>query len=92
MDNEMRPYGPGPMRIEDNHHPGALGWVIFALELLMLAALIFLIVRSFMPARRRSAPAQPLAQLQMRYANGQISRDEYLQAERDLRGEELPAS
>ena len=91
------------------HHcgPPALAWVIFALELLMLAALAVLLVRAFAfrprpagpPPRRfrRHGPPDPLTHVRMRYASGDITRDEYLEKTRDLGGtpeeptEELPA-
>jgi hypothetical protein len=90
------------------HHSGppALDWAIFALQLLMLAALAVLLVRAFTfrprpagpPPRRfrRHGPPDPLTAVRMRYASGDISRDEYLEKTRDLGGtpdertEELP--
>ena len=75
---------------------GGLAWAIFALELLMLLALAVLLVRAFafrpgpQPGRfmmHRRGPRDPLAHVRMRYARGDISRDEYLQATRDLGGE-----
>ena len=94
----------------DGHHggPPALAWTIFALQLLMLAALAVLLVRAFTfrprPAGRqrrlvrRHGPPDPLAHARMRYANGDINREEYLQVTKDLGGgppeeptEELPA-
>jgi hypothetical protein len=87
--------------------PSALAWVIFALQLLMLAALAVLLVRAF--ARRgprfvggpppgpgrgrrfvRHGPPDPLTHVRMRYANGDISREEYLQVTRDLGGTAAP--
>ena len=86
------------------HHggPPALAWVIFALQLLMLAALAVLLVRAFTRrgprfaggpppgargfVRRRPGPPDPLTHVRMRYANGDISRDEYLEKTRDLGG------
>ena len=78
-----------------HHGPGALGWVIFALQLLMLVALAVLLVRAFRfagpPERQfmlhRRGPRDPLAHVRMRYARGDISREDYLQATRDLGGE-----
>ena len=82
----------------DAHHggPSALSWTIFALQLLMLAALAVLLVRAFTfrarpggPPRRfvrRHGPPDPLAHTRMRYANGEISREEYLQVTKDLGG------
>jgi hypothetical protein len=92
----------------DGHHggPPALAWAIFALQLLMLAALAVLLVRAFAfrprpagpPPRRfrRHGPPDPLTHARMRYVNGEMSREEYLQVTRDLGGtpegptEELP--
>jgi uncharacterized membrane protein len=76
---------------------GTLGWVIFALELLMLAGIIVLLVRAYSTpqyagasgrssGRRRFGQRDPVAQARMRYANGEISRDEYLQITSDLGG------
>jgi uncharacterized membrane protein len=87
------------------HHggPSALTWTIFALQLLMLAALAVLLLRAFTirprPAGpvqrrfvRRHGPPDPLTHARMRYANGEINREEYLQVTKDLGGEpdELP--
>jgi hypothetical protein len=83
-----------------------LAWVIFALQLLMLAGLAVLIVRAFTrrgprfagpPAGARQftmkpgGPPDPLTHVRMRYANGDISRDEYLQVTKDLGGTPEPA-
>jgi len=87
----------GPISLEHHGGPGTLGWTIFALQLLMLAALATLLARAFaLPAgrgrgliarRKRHSVHDPVADLRMRYARGDISRDEYLQATRDLGGE-----
>ena len=96
----------GPMGVDNHGGPGTLAWVIFALELLMLAALAVLLVRAFAwrprPAGprfiRKQAPGEPLDVVRYRYARGELTRDEYLQATRDLGGEpeaptdELPPS
>jgi uncharacterized membrane protein len=79
--------------------PSALAWTIFALQLLLLAAIAVLIARSFAfrprpagPPRRFRGRPDPLTHARMRYANGEISREEYLQVTHDLGGtrEELP--
>ena len=88
-----------PMRYEHvGHGGGTLGWVIFALELLLLAGIIVLLVRAFTAPRFAGPPAGPpqgrrrfgrpdaLTHARMRYANGDIGRDEYLQITRDLGG------
>jgi uncharacterized membrane protein len=105
--NDTPPFGQGQgpgrgffMRMPGNfggghHGGGGLGWVIFALQLLMLVALAVLLVRAFAfsaPPTRRflmkgRGPRDPLAHLRMRYARGDIGREEYLQATRDLGGE-----
>jgi len=86
--------------------PSALAWTIFALQLLLLLGLAALLLRSFAFARpagpprgrpfTRRGPQDPLEHLRVRYARGEISREEYLQVTRDLGGtpeeptEELP--
>ena len=94
MDTNTPPQFRGDpfFRMDGGHHgPGGLGWVIFALQLLMLAALAVLLVRAFaargprdMIVKRRFGhpPAEEI--LRHRYARGEISRDEYLQASQDL--------
>ena len=91
---------PGPGFVA--HHDGGgstLGWVLFALQLLMLAGIAVLLARAFM----RPAPAGPrfkqtfrkggpgpdaLEIARYRYARGELSREEYLQVARDLGGED----
>jgi uncharacterized membrane protein len=79
------------------HHggPGALSWTIFALQLLLLVALAALLASAFAGSRwgRRPAPAggparsaDPLEVVRLRYARGEIDRDQYLLATRDLGG------
>jgi uncharacterized membrane protein len=97
MDNmdHGRGFFPGPAF--DAHHGGGstLGWVVFALQLRMLAGLAVLVARAFMrprfggPAPRR-APGDPLEIARFRYARGELSRDDYLQVVRDLGPEEEP--
>ena len=80
--------------------PSTLAWTIFALQLVLLLGLAALLLRSFAfarpagPPRRRAftrrGPRDPLEHLRVRYARGEISRDEYLQAHRDLAGEDAP--
>ena len=103
--NDFPNVGPGgrgffmrmPGDFGDGHHgAGTLGWVIFALQLLMLVALAVLLIRAFRFAGpspqqqfmlHRRGPRDPLAHVRMRYARGDISREEYLQTTRDLGGE-----
>jgi hypothetical protein len=105
MDNNG--HGPGffPGPAFDAHHGGGgstLAWVVFALQLLLLAGIAVLIARAFMrpkpaagpggfgppPFRRgpRPGPSDPLEVARHRYARGELSRDDYLQVVRDLGG------
>ena len=100
------PFFRGGGGFEHHGGVGGLAWAIFALELLMLAGLAVLLVRAFAwrprPAgprfARRHGAADPLELVRYRYARGELTRDEYLQATRDLGGEadapteELPPS
>jgi hypothetical protein len=120
MDNTNPPQFRGrpfmPARGFEGHGGGGstLEWVIFALQLLMLAALAVLLIRAFTRrgprfagpppwvrsrhagpgAQGQQGPHDPVEHLRMRYARGEISRDEYLQATSDLGGDaptgELP--
>ena len=95
MNNDAPPFFRGP-GLEHHHGPGTLGWIIFALQLLMLAALAVLLVRAFAWRRRpdhqtTATAGDPLEHLRWRYARGELTRDDYLQASQDLGGE-LPAS
>jgi len=100
----MYPYHPFSGNGQDvvvYHHagPGPLGWTIFALDLLLvigvawlLAALVFgrggrrptaaAVAAASAPVRDSAA----LETLEMRYARGEVGRDEYLQARSDLGG------
>jgi uncharacterized membrane protein len=99
MDNNG--HGPGffPGPAFNAHHGGGstLGWVIFALQLLMLAGLAVLLARAFMRPRP-AGPAAPLEIARYRYARGELSHDEYLQVVHDLGGgdeaptQDLPAA
>jgi putative membrane protein len=95
------PFGRDGQDVVVYHHagPGPLGWTIFALQLLLVIGVAWLLA-SLVVGRigRRPAPAAaaapapvpdtaPLETLHMRYARGEIGRDEYLQARSDLGGE-----
>jgi uncharacterized membrane protein len=88
--NEPR-YHQGPGFFEFGHAgPGAIGWAIFALQLVIVLGVVWLVV-SLLAGNlgRRATPAAaaavgPLETLHMRYARGEIARDEYLQARADL--------
>lgn len=101
MDNNNPPqFRGGPFFDGGGHHGGAggLGWVIFALQLLMLAALAVLLVRAFAHRGPRGLGRRmglggrpdPLSFAQMRYARGELSRDEYQQLTKDLAGQPAP--
>jgi uncharacterized membrane protein len=87
-------------------HGGGLGWVIFALLLLLvLLASAQLMLTMWRPRfagprmrgrgpRHDGPPGRgpdPAAIARMRYAQGEISRDEYVQLAQDLGGEPGPA-
>lgn len=88
-------YGPGFVHVHDQMANTPLQWATFALVLLIALTLGALIVarlagggrrRRFgrrMAMMHRGRP-DPLEVLRMRFASGQISRDEYLQATSDL--------
>src|SRR5262245_22328895 len=92
--------------IEVGGHPGngdhALLWVVFALVLvLLLIALVSIVLDHYHRSQEPEPPAatQPplpaegaLAILDTRYANGELKRDDYLQARGDILGTgEAPA-
>ena len=79
------------------HHGGggALGWTIFALQILALLGLGVLLASAFAGTRRRhdvapagipASRAEPLEIIRRRYAQGEIDREQYLQATQDLGG------
>jgi uncharacterized membrane protein len=79
-----------------NHHDGhPLAWVLFVLLLLAVAALIVIAARSLLAPRGGaspvSAPPAPRADdalmtVRMRYARGEIGRDDFLRISEDLGG------
>jgi|SRR3954463_3805778 uncharacterized membrane protein len=100
MDNNPHRPGffPGPA-FQEHHGPGStLGWVIFALQLLMLAGLAVLIARAFMGPRFRGkgrpghGPGDPFEIARIRYARGEVSREQYLEIVGDLGGAVSPGS
>jgi uncharacterized membrane protein len=81
--------------------PSAYGWTVFALQLVIVLGIVWIVASlliggrlgrgkaaaaaaGHVPASR--AGADPLAVLRMRYAKGEIERDQYLQASADLGG------
>lgn len=74
-------------------------WLFFVLVFALLIGLaVFLALRY--AGRQAAVPAaagtaaidQPLAVLRMRYARGEVSRDEFLQASEDLEGPAVPVA
>jgi|SRR5579872_794687 len=83
-------YGPGFVRFHEHVGNTPLQWATFALVLLIALTLGALIVARLAggPRRRRfrmrGGRPDPLEILRMRFASGQISREEYLQSMGDL--------
>ena len=80
------------------HHggPGALAWAIFALVLALVVGFALAALLGFATRRQvqwrlapagepRFGPPDPLSVLSMRYARGEISRDQFVQTTDDLR-------
>ena len=76
-----------------------LAWVTFALVLLLVLTVFALLVARFAragrnfggPRMRMRGRPDPLDIVRMRFASGQISREEYLQATADLTPPQPPA-
>ena len=89
-----------PHHYEHGGGPHPLAWAIFALLLALVVGLALAAIARLaaggLPHRRRLAPAgtvpvgEPLAVLRSRYARGDISREEFLQASEDLGGRPGP--
>lgn len=91
-------YGPGSFTVHEHAANAGLAWATFALVLLLVLTLGALLVarfarggprhpRHFGPPMMRMGGGgrpDPLEILRMRFASGQITRDEYLQATSDL--------
>ena len=72
----------------DDGGPTSLAWMIFALlRALLLIALVSLVLDVYYRSNR---PSGTLAVLDERYARGEITRAEYLQARADLGGRRPP--
>ena len=84
-------------RYDHFHHNGGhpLAWVLFALLLIAAAALVVIAVRALLDGRSRAAPVgalpsarvdEALATARMRYARGEIGREDFLRISEDLGG------
>jgi putative membrane protein len=73
--------------------PDGLSWVMFALLLLVFLIAIVSLALALYDRSDRSAPASSgaLTELDLRYARGELGRDEYLQRRADLGGGVAPA-
>ena len=99
----FRGFGFGDRAVEVHHGwwPGPLGWTMFALQLLLILGVAWLLASLLLgrlgrrPVAATAAPAtastssqsEALDLLHMRYARGEIDRDAYLQARADLGGD-----
>jgi putative membrane protein len=74
--------------------PDGLSWVMFAILLILLLIAIVSFALALYDRSHRTAPTQgvAVAELDLRYARGEIGRDEYVQRRADLRGIAPPAS
>ena len=79
------------------HHGGGHHWITMLLFVLLVAALIALAISAARLAFRRPSKGAPasgaddaLGTLRMRYARGEIGRDEFLLAHADLGGGQPP--
>ncbi len=92
-------YGPGQFNVHEHMANSPLAWATFALVLLIALTLGALIVARFSRGGRRhgrhfgppmmrmrggGGRPDPLEILRMRFAGGQMTRDEFLQATSDL--------
>jgi uncharacterized membrane protein len=90
-------FGPGSFSVHEHMANSALAWATFALVLLLVLTIGALLVARFSGGRRHrrhfgppmmrgrgGGRPDPLEILRMRFASGQITRDEFLQATGDL--------
>ena len=77
--------------------PDGLSWVMFALLLLLFLIAVASLALALYDRSHRSvapapAPSGALGELELRYARGEMGRDEYLQRRADLGGAPAPPS
>jgi putative membrane protein len=74
--------------------PDGLSWVMFAILLLLFLIAIVSLALALYDRSHRAAPTASgaLGELDLRYARGELDRDEYLQRRADLGGSVAPAS
>jgi uncharacterized membrane protein len=88
-------FRPTPDAYYYGHGTPALAWATFALVVLLVLTVGALLIARFAGGRgrrqlgrkmmmRHGGPPDPLEVLRMRFASGQIGRDEFLQASSDL--------
>ena len=88
-------FRPVPDAYYYGHGNTSLAWATFALVLLLVLTVGAMLIARFAGGRgrrrseakmmmRHGGPPDPLEVLRMRFASGQISRDEFLQATSDL--------
>jgi putative membrane protein len=75
--------------------PDGLSWVMFAILLVLLLVAIVSLALALYDRSHRAVPAAhssgALAELDLRYARGELGRDEYLKRRADLGGTAAPA-
>ena len=91
------PRGGGGMLVERagdaGGWPDGLSWVMFALLLLLFLIATVSLALALYDRSHRTAPTASgaLGELDLRYARGELDRDEYLQRRADLGGSAAPA-
>jgi putative membrane protein len=99
MDTQQLPFprGGGQVFVERGGDfagwPDGLSWVMFALLLLLfLIAVVSLVLALYDRSHRIVAPSagRALTELDLCYARGEVSREEYLQRRADLGGQTVP--
>jgi hypothetical protein len=94
MDRHPLPPGPPPPPPLDGH--GSEEIIVCVIALIVVAVAVYLIARIVEGrtpfARRERAPSDPLEVIRVRYARGELGREEYLEAWLDLTSGTPPVS